>query len=128
MKNKVICPLAVYVTKRKKFILNLNNYRNTHYRALVKAKKEYLKIVTPQVRGLIGWKKVEVVFTMFPRDNRTIDTANVCSIHEKFLMDAIVTLGKLPDDDYKHHIKTTYLFGKVDRNNPMVEALFVGRE
>jgi hypothetical protein len=34
-------PLDVYYSKKKKFILNLNNYRNAHYRVLSTAKKIY---------------------------------------------------------------------------------------
>ena len=120
----IYCPLFVMVSSRKKFILNLNNYRNLNRFSLNKAKKAYFQDVKYQVSKLPIWQRVAVKFTMYPRDNRTIDTSNVCSIHDKFLMDVIVTMGKLPDDDYHHDIKKVYLFGCVDRQNPRVEAEF----
>lgn len=121
----IMCPLSVPVSSRKHFILNLNNYRNTHGKSLNKAKKAYFHEVKRQIKRLPGWKKVAVRFTLFPRNRRRMDTSNVCSIHEKFLMDAVVKCNKLPDDDYHHHVKTTYLFGEVDKQNPRVEAEFI---
>lgn len=118
----LVCPLAVYVSTRKMFIVNLNEYRNAHYLTLNKAKIAYLKAMADQIKPLPVYKKCEVVFTMYPASNRAIDTSNVCSIHDKFLMDALVKMGKLKDDDSKHYVRTEYLPGEVDKNNPRVEA------
>jgi len=35
----------------------------------------------------------------------------------------LVELGKLPDDDYTHHVMTVYEFGEVDKAYPRVEIL-----
>jgi len=121
----IMCPLSVQVTSKKYWILNLNNYRNAHYRTLAKAKREYARVMARQVRCLPGWNRVSVRFTLYPGSGRRVDTSNVCSIQEKFLMDAVVRAGKLPDDDFHHVVKTTYLFGEVDRARPRVEAEFI---
>jgi len=118
----ITCPLSVSVTGRKSFTLNLNNYRNAHYQVLNKAKIAYMAEVRWQVAKMREYSKVEVIFTVYPKTKRIFDISNVCSIHEKFLMDCIVTLGKLPDDNWKHVLSSTYKYGSVDKNNPRVEA------
>ncbi len=123
--NVVICPLSVPVSKKKKFILNINNYRSAHYQVLSKAKREYLKAVKSQILRLPGWERVKVKFTVFPKDQRRMDISNVTSIHSKFLLDAVVTLGKLSDDDFRHHVGSSDEYGQVDKINPRVEAEFV---
>ena len=57
---QVICPLEVWVSSNKKFILNLNNYRNTHFRVLTKAKKEYSALLAPQLRNKQCFDKVKL--------------------------------------------------------------------
>ena len=123
--NIVICPLSVPISKKRKFIINLNNYRNASWYVLAAAKIAFHKAVREQVAELRGWDRVAVRFTLYPGTRRRTDTSNVCSIIEKFLMDATVKLGKLPDDDYLHHIKTSYHFGCVDKRCPRVDAEFI---
>ena len=114
-------PLSVPVSKKKKFILNINNYRNAHHFTLNKAKINYKKIMAEQVSRLPKMQKIKAVFVLYPKTKRRTDTANVCSIHDKFIADAIVEAGKLPDDNYTHWIESTYKFGCVDKDNPRVE-------
>ncbi len=123
--NVVICPLSVQISKKKKFILNLNRYRSAHYQVLNKAKKAYFTAVKDQVLKLPGWKKVKVIFTVFPKDMRKFDLPNVSSVHSKFLLDVLVSLNKLPDDDFKHVVGTSDCFGYVDKLKPRVEARFI---
>ena len=46
---KFISPLQLMVGLRKKFILNLNQYRNTHFRVLNYAKQLYKDWMKPQI-------------------------------------------------------------------------------
>lgn len=124
--NTLISPLSVPMTKRKRFILNINNYRNVHYRDLHKAKISYFEQVKAQVLALKGWRSVSVRFTLYPSTRRKMDISNVCSIHDKFLMDALVRLKKLPDDDYRHVRDASYHFGCVDKGRGRVEVEFIG--
>lgn len=116
-------PLDVPVTKTtgKKFILNLNNYRNTHFQTLNKAKKVYKELISQSILGLPAFNKIKLEFTLYPRTNRLTDLDNVCSVHNKFFADALVELGKLPDDTYKHIVECNYKFGSVDKMNPRVD-------
>ena len=125
MKHTIICPLSVPVTSRKHWILNMNNYRNAHHQTLAKAKKVYAKLLSAQIRDLPWFAKAEVYFTLYPSSKRRTDLSNVCSIHDKFAMDAIVTGGKLDDDNMTIVVGSHYRPGTIDRKNPRVELELV---
>jgi len=55
-----------------------------------------------------------------PKTARRTDLGNVLSVHQKYFEDALVELGCIPDDDYKHIVRTTFVFGEKDKNDPRV--------
>jgi len=122
---KLASPLKIMLPRKTKadrsFILNLNNYRNTHYHILNQAKYLYKKNMENQIRNLPLLRKVAVRFVLFPRTRQLMDTPNVCSVHDKFFMDALVEASKLPDDNYLHYVETGYKFGAIDPKNPRVD-------
>jgi hypothetical protein len=122
---KLSAPYSIRIPRKtkkdKQFTLNLNNYRNTHYHVLNQAKVIYKDLMQAQIGSLPVLAKVAVRYTIFPRTRQRVDIHNICSIQEKFFMDAVVEFGKLPDDDYTHYIETGYKFGCVDKQNPRVE-------
>jgi hypothetical protein len=120
------CPLQVWIGPRKKWIIGLNEYRKSNHFDLNRAKIAYLSAVRGEVIKMEPFKQCEVFFTVWRKDNRSFDIANICSVHEKFLMDALVTLGKIPDDDYLHVTKSTYMYGGIDKENPRVAVAIVG--
>jgi len=117
-----ICsPLRVVRSKTKFFILNLNHYRNAHYLTLNKAKSEYLSAVEEQIKNLPTYEQVRLSYTLYPKDRRICDLDNILSVHAKFFQDALVTLGRIPEDNYKHVLSSCQYFGGVDKTNPRVE-------
>ena len=46
---KFFSPLRVFMTKAKNFILNMNQYRNTHFRLLNHTKINYKKYMERQI-------------------------------------------------------------------------------
>ena len=114
-------PLSVQTARQTKFILNLNNYRNTHYHVLNKAKINYKAIMAEQILKLPKMERVRLTYTLFPSSRRVMDLGNVLPIHAKFFEDALVELKRLPDDDYKHMIESSSKFGRVDKDNGRVE-------
>lgn len=108
---------------KKLFVLNLNVYRNTHYQILNKVKVMYKELIQQELAGLSVKPPVSITYTYYPPDNRLSDLGNVLPIHAKFFEDAAVRFGYLPDDNYKIINKVTYLFGRVDKDNPRVEIL-----
>lgn len=121
--HKIKSPLWVQQSKKKKFYLNLNAYRNAHFHTLNKAKIEYKKLVKSQVILLPKMDKIQLSYWLYPKTKRRTDLANVISIHQKFFEDALTELGIIPDDDYTHIVRSAMAFGKIDRLNPRVKIL-----
>lgn len=123
LSSKVVSPLRVPISKNKDFILNINNYRNTHYQSLNKSKKVYKEVVSSQIVALPQFSKIKVHYILYPKSNRRTDIGNVIAIHEKYFLDSLVELGKLKDDTYEYVIEGSYTFGKVDPENPRVDII-----
>jgi len=119
----IISPLSVKIGGNKKFILNLNNYRNTHFILLNKAKQAYSKAIYQQIYSIGPYEKIHIEYKLFPKTKRRTDIANVTSIHAKFICDALVKCNVIEDDDYTHVVSSSELFVCVDANNPRVEIL-----
>lgn len=119
--GKYNSPLSIPITSRKKFILNLNNYRNLHYRLLNKAKILYKDIIKEQILAGGKYKKVLIVYTIYAPSRRAFDIGNVASIHQKFFEDALVELGGLEDDRYSFIPMCMFCYGGIDTTNPRVD-------
>ena len=117
----LVCPLWVPAGKRRVY-LNLGVYRNLHYQTANKSKQAFKQIMAPQIARLPFYEQCEISYTLFPGTNRLCDVANICSIVDKYLCDALVELGKLPEDHYKHLPEVRYRMGVVDKRNGRVEA------
>lgn len=118
---KLNAPLSVPKTKTKQWILNLNNYRNTHYQTLNKTKVEYKAVMKPQIEALPTLvPPIMVKFVVYPKTKQLFDVPNVESIHSKYFLDALVECGKLEDDNYMFVPETRAAFGAIDKENPRV--------
>jgi len=122
---KLTLPLKIRLSKAGKrwFILNLNNYRNAHYRTLSLAKKLYALAVCEalpdKIPKLTG--PLHLTFKYYAASARKIDISNPCSIIDKFTCDALTEAGVWKDDDVKTVLSVTYIFGGVEKNNPRCE-------
>ena len=123
MEYVVQSPLSVQLSKKKKFILNLNNYRNASFFLLNDAKKAYKKAVLSQLEKLPKFSKVRLTYVFYPSSRRRYDIANVCSIVDKFFSDALVETGHLEDDNYNYIPDVLYCIGELDKTNPRVLIL-----
>lgn len=121
-------PLKVLATKLKGWILNLNQYRNTHFRTLNTVKINYKEYMQSQITSGPSYKKIVCIYIVYPPNKRLFDIGNVCCIHQKFFEDALVELGKLPDDNYNYIPTVIYQFGGIDANNPRVEVELIELE
>lgn len=119
---KFISPLKVLASKVRYFILNLNQYRNTHYRVLNNCKINYKEQMKKQISRSPRFKKVLCVYKVYSGSRRSFDLGNVCSVHEKFFEDAFVELGKLEDDNIDFIPLVIYVGCGVDKDNPRVEV------
>jgi len=120
---KIDLPLEVYYTKNKKFILNLNNYRNAHYRILSNAKKIYADNLVDRISHPKYEEPVVLTYTYYAKSKRRLDVSNPCSIIDKFTCDALVKAGVLEDDSSKQIKKVIYKYGGIDKENPRCELV-----
>lgn len=125
---KITLPLYVHTTKSEtkkgKFILNLNNYRNTYFQKLNKAKVNYsdlIKKMLPKVK----YKTVELEYIYFAATKRKIDVSNPCSVIDKFTCDALTESGLWEDDNINTIKKVSYIWGGVDKENPRCELVII---
>jgi hypothetical protein len=127
---KFISPMKVFASKRKMLRLNLNEYRNTHYRILNNAKINYKEVMKKQIEKAKRLGKALFVYTVYPGSKRSFDIGNICCIHEKFFEDAFVELGKLEDDNANFLPLVVYMYGGIDKDNPRVdiEAMELNKE
>ena len=121
---KIDLPLEVYYSKKKKFILNLNNYRNAHYRVLSISKSLYSDNLVPRLKDFDRFTEpVSLTYTYYARSNRRLDISNPCSIIDKFTCDALVKAEILEDDSFKQIKEVVYKFGGVEKDNPRCELV-----
>ena len=119
---KLILPLEIFYTKNKKFILNLNNYRNAHYRVLAIAKKTYTEELLEKIKDFPKiHNPVSLEYVYYAKSRRRLDVSNPCSIIDKFTCDTLVKAGILEDDSTKQIKRITYSFGGVEKDNPRCE-------
>ena len=114
---RIDLPLEVYYSKNKKFILNLNNYRNAHYRILSSAKRIYSENLVDRISHPTYEKPVRLTYTYYAKSNRRLDISNPCSIIDKFTCDALVKAEVLVDDSFEQIKEVIYKFGGVEKDN-----------
>lgn len=108
--------------------MNLNAFRNWHYQTSNNLKKRFKALVQVELieRHLLDYKitqyPVSVTYTLYFRDKSNVDLANVCTVVDKFTLDALVEFGILEDDCYKYVNNVKYVWGGVDKENPRCEV------
>lgn len=120
-------PLSIPISKNKNFSLNLNIYRNAHYRVLHTAKEKYTDLILDLLSkaSLPCLDVIRFEIKIFPASARLFDIANVGPIVSKFFDDALVAAGVIPDDNYTHVTSYTYIVGSIDRANPRAEITII---
>lgn len=123
LQYKLTAPVSIPISKNKSLALNLNVYRNAHFQSLNKAKVNFKTHMAEQIEPITPMNKVRVKYILFVGSKRLLDIANVCTVVDKFFMDALVEMGKLPDDNYEHLTNITFEYGGYDKTNPRVEII-----
>ena len=125
--TKFVSPLFVMLPRKtkadKRVALNLNVYRNLHYLVNNQVKQVYNELMAPQLEGIVFDKPIKITFTLYKRDKRRVDRANILSIVEKFFCDAMVKSGCIVDDNDDYILETHYKTGGIDKNNPRVDIV-----
>lgn len=116
--------LPCYIKHNRKNIpINLNWYRNAHYRTSNNIKIKFKNAIANQFDGLEKIEgKIHIEFMYFAKSNNSPDLDNFTSVSKKFFQDACVELGLIDDDSVKYITSTCEHYGGVDKKNPRVEA------
>lgn len=124
---KFILPLALTLPRKTKkdrrVALNLNEYRNWQFHLSNDLKVRFCALMESQMKGVVLPHPVVLTFTLFKKDKRIGDRANVLSVVEKFACDSLVHHGCLPDDNDNFIIESHYKSGGIDKENPRVEMV-----
>ena len=118
----VSLPLKVSISKEGVFYLNLNQYRNTHFQILNKAKVNFEEVVAAALKDVPILPGCRLQYTLFVVTKRRCDISNICSIVDKFFSDTLVNLGKIPDDSFDYLPEVNYSFGGIEKDKPRVEV------
>ena len=119
----ILLPLRVQIGRNEDFILNLNNYRNAHYRVLSKAKTNYTADILWRLQGKakLHFKRARLDYVYYHGSKHGVDVSNPCSIIDKFTCDALVKHGVFTDDTADIVCGVSYSFGGIDKANPRCE-------
>lgn len=120
--SRVVGPWYIPISKKKNFIPNLNQYRNTHYLILSKAKNVYAEMIKEQLENIEPFRKIKITLIAYPPTKRLFDLDNLAP-HMKFFLDALVSKKIIEDDNYNYVVKTIHEFGCVDKINPRIEFI-----
>jgi hypothetical protein len=124
MMQTLISPIYITINRQrsasKRITLGLNWFRNAHYHTVNAAKVEYLRLMRSQIQEIpcVAWP-IKLRCRYYLR--RRCDVGNIHSVIEKFFLDCLVTLGRLPDDDVHHVLGASYCFAGFDTKNPRAE-------
>jgi hypothetical protein len=118
--------VPIYITlprktkKDKKYMLNLNQYRNWHYIVSNQLKHRFCEALECSLSDLKLKDELDITYTLYKGSKRKIDRANVLCIVEKFFCDALTFYKCIPDDN-DDYIKATHYYSDYDKDNPRVE-------
>ena len=120
---ELMCPLylEMWVKKKKKYYLNLNNYRNRHFIVSNNLKKLFKEFMKPQISKLkpIEWT-IWLRFTYYARSKLVGDLENHCIVVDKFLQDALVENGIISEDNCNVVTEVHYIYWGISKENPWV--------
>jgi hypothetical protein len=106
------------IVKNKKFMLNLNVYRNTHYHVLNKAKQQFMSNLIAANVEILNYKflAVKITYTIIPHNKALFDTQNIISIVDKFFCDTLVAFRIIPDDNYNYVTYGAHSVAEITKN------------
>lgn len=119
---KIILP--IYIKHRKKNVLvGMNVFRNLHYTTKNKWKRAYHDMVIAQLKPLhqINFDgEISCSHKLYYK-NSNCDMNNICSLVDKFTMDALQEFGVIKNDNVTRYNSYKATVTGQDKSNPRVE-------
>lgn len=110
--------------KKKDKKLTMNLYRNAHWGALAKAKRDYAEHIEKFIDSLPVYEgKISIHYTLFFGDKRKKDADNMTYAIHKFMCDEMTKKEKIEDDDVTVLVGFSSFFGGYDEDYVMVEII-----
>lgn len=82
--------------------MNLNVYRNLHFRSLSAQKNNFAKIAKKLLQDIPSMGTIGLHYAVCPGTKRRLDIGNVASIIDKYFSDCLTEYGVIEDDNYKY--------------------------
>lgn len=120
----IVSPIYLELPRKKsankKIALNMNSYRNMHYHISNQCKAHYKEIMREQIQAItrLTWP-VKIKYNYYLKIKS--DVSNIHAVVDKYFCDALVELGRLPDDNINYIVGASYMFAGYDRKNPRCE-------
>jgi len=110
---KLKLPMRIRTSSKKVTALNLNVYRNLHYRSLTALKHKFQDHGKKLLRdaGVPPLGRICLRYQVFAKTKREFDVANICSIVDKFFSDTLQHAGIIEDDNWKFLDDVSFGFG-----------------
>jgi len=116
---KVPIHLETGVRKKRKHYLNMNIMRNIPFHLNNSLKREMKRLVLPLIPDeyrTAAFARYTLDYELFIPNRLKRDVANICSVIDKFVCDALVEGGVMVDDNYQHLQHITYRYGGYDED------------
>lgn len=106
-------PMRFRTSSKKVTALNLNVYRNLHYRSLTALKHKFQDHGKKLLReaNIPPLGRIRLRYRVFAKTKREFDIANICSIVDKFFSDTLQHAGIIEDDNWKFLDDVSFGFG-----------------
>jgi Holliday junction resolvase RusA-like endonuclease len=93
-------------------MLTMNIYRNAHWAALAKSKRDYAEHITGFIESLPVYKgRISIHYTLFFSNKRKKDVDNLTYPVHKFMCDEMTKAGKIADDNVEILVGFSAFFG-----------------
>lgn len=122
---KLKLPMRFRTSSKKVTALNLNVYRNLHYRSLTALKHRFQDHGKQLLHdaGIPPLGRIRLRYQVFAKTQREFDVANVCSIVDKFFSDTLIQSGIIQDDNWKFLDDVSFGFGGFTANEHVLVTI-----
>lgn len=123
LKFEVPIFIEMGVSKKKRYYLNLNSYRNWQFHLSNQLKQVFKTSLKDTLEALPPiTKPVKITYTIFYPTKRKIDIDNIGCVICKFTNDALVHYGILQDDNNEIVPIIKFMYGGIDKENPRCQV------
>lgn len=123
MSGRVISlTLPFYFGSKKKYMIGMNWYGTSHYRARNNVKQEFHKMIDKILSKDYKLNSpLQTHYKVFYK-NVLSDAPNIVAVIDKFLLDALQESNVIENDNVQHYIKSSWEVVAQDRVNPRIEV------